>query len=116
MKHIIINPLSTLILSTVLFGCASHPGAKGGGTGPEGWWKPGVTDSQEIVQAMAKCRVTASMAPAGTGQGTVKNVFAARALDKHRQEGVAYDCLIAEGYQFTRQSLVPAGLAFVPEE
>lgn len=114
MKHIIINPLSTLILSTVLFGCASHPGAKGGGTGPEGWWKPGVTDAQQIVQAMAKCRVTASMAPAGST--TVKNVFAARALDKHRQGGITYDCLIGEGYQFTRKSLVPAGLAFVPEE
>lgn len=102
--------LFALLIAT---GCASHPKAKGG-TGPSGWWKPGVTDAAVITQAMAKCRVTAAMAPAGAA--TVKNVFAARALDKHRQEGVAYDCLIAEGYQFTRQSLVPAGLAFVPEE
>lgn len=105
---------SSLFTLALLTGCASHPKATGGGTGPEGWWKPGVTDSQEIVQAMAKCRVTASMAPAGST--TVKNVFAARALDKHRQGGITYDCLIAEGYRYTRQSLVPAGLAFVPEE
>lgn len=109
------HPLSTLLLSTLLLGCASHPKAKGG-TGPSGWWKPGVTDSAVITQAMAKCRVTAAMAPAGTGQGTVKNVFAAAAVDKHRKEGVTYDCLIGEGFQYTRQSLVPAGLAFVPEE
>lgn len=113
MKHNIINPLSTLILSTLLFGCASHPGPTGGGTGPEGWWKPGITDQQEIIQAMARCRVEASKASAGIG--TVKNVFAAAAVDKHRKEGVTFDCLIGEGYRYTRQSLVPAGLAFVAE-
>lgn len=104
---------SLLFVLPLLAGCASHPKATGG-TGPSGWWKPGVTDAAVITQAMAKCRVTAAMAPAGAA--TVKNVFAARALDKHRQEGVAFDCLIAEGFQYTRQSLVPAGLAFVPED
>jgi hypothetical protein len=106
-------PLSTLVLSTLLLGCASHPTAKGG-TGPSGWWKPGITDPQLIVQAMAKCRVVA----AGASQGTwrPKNVLTAAAMDKHRQGGVAFDCLIAEGFQYTRQSAVPAGLAFVPEE
>jgi hypothetical protein len=112
MKHII-NPLSTLLLSILLVGCASHPGPTGGGTGPEVWWKPGVTDQQEIIQAMARCRVTASMS--STGSARVKNPFAATALDKHRQGGVTYDCLIGEGYRYTRQSLVPAGLAFVAE-
>jgi hypothetical protein len=104
---------SLLFVLPLLAGCASHPKAKGG-TGPSGWWKPGVTDPQLIVQAMAKCRVVA----AGASQGTwrPKNVFAAAAMDKHHQGGVAFDCLIAEGFQFTRQSLVPAGLAFVPEE
>ena len=104
---------SLLFLPVLLVGCASHPKATDG-TGPSGWWKPGTTDPQEIVQAMARCRVTASMAPAGSTR--VKNVFAARALDKHRQGGITYDCLVAEGYRYTRQSAVPAGLAFVPEE
>ena len=110
MRHII---ATTALVSLLLaLGCASHP--KAPGNGPAGWWKPGTTDPQEIVQAMAKCRVTASMAPAGSA--SVKNVVAARALDRHRQGGITYDCLIAEGYRYTRQSLVPAGLAFVPEE
>ena len=104
---------SLLFVSVILAGCASHPKATDG-TGPSGWWKPGTTDPQEIVQAMARCRVEASKASAGIG--TVKNVFAAAAVDKHHRAGVTYDCLIGAGYRYTRQSAVPAGLAFVPEE
>lgn len=110
MNHTISTTLVSLLLLT---GCASHPRATGG-TGPSGWWKPGTTDPQEIVQAMARCRVAAAMS--STGSAMVKNPFAARALDKHRQGGVTYDCLIADGYRFARQSEVPAGLAFVPED
>ena len=101
-----------LVLALVLTGCGSSP--KAAGTGPAGYWKPGITDPQEIIQAMAKCRVVASQASPGAWRP--RNVFAADALDKNRQAGVAHDCLIGEGYRYTRQSMVPPGLAFVPAE
>jgi hypothetical protein len=101
-----------LVLALVLIGCGSSP--KAAGTGPAGWWKPGITDPQEIVQAMAKCRVTAAQSASGTWRP--RNVFAAAALDADRREDITHDCLIAEGYRYTRQSMVPPGLAFVPAE
>lgn len=101
--------VQSLILAPLLLaGCASDPTQ---GTGPEVWWKPGLTNSAELAQAMARCRVLANQGAPGLAGWNAGSLLASAAMDKGRRKEIVRDCLLADGYQLTRRSLVPPGHA-----
>ena len=106
------RPILIALAALLLAGCASGPKQ---GTGPAVWYKPGVTEQQQLIRQFAKCRMISNQGGSGLAGWNGASLLATAMADGGRRKDVLHDCLVSEGFMLVRQSEVPAGLPFVKE-